>query len=128
MDLASKAAAGDPPSLTCEHEDCTENCFEWLNYPQSLFPNWTSQQVGRSAMLVKAGQQSHCHMYYLDVGDDGRFADTREIEVKEGDEIKLWDVLQVKVNQFVASEAVKLYNSFPSDLQICASGLSSSKI
>lgn len=93
MDLDSEETDGanDPPLLNRE---------DWHNYPQSLFPNWTFDQVRRSSMMIKAGQAANCGIYVVDVkAVDGCFEGPTEIAAGQ-DEKELWDMLQARVGIF----------------------------
>ncbi|KAF8545573.1 hypothetical protein OG21DRAFT_1502207, partial [Imleria badia] len=56
--------------------------FEWGQYPQSLFRNWTSEQVNRSQMLTKCSNGELSTVYNIGVFNDGSFdkqAETRTV-------------------------------------------------
>jgi len=94
MDIGSKESDGQTSALTCDHPNC-DDCSKWLNYPQSLFPNWTCDQVERSGMLVKSGQQDHCQIYFVDINGNGKFDPPREID----DSQELWEFLRTEVRR-----------------------------
>jgi hypothetical protein len=97
-DIGTKDGPSSPANLSCQHKDC-DDCATWLNYPQSLFPNWTTEQVRRSGMLVKSGQQDHCQMYTLDIEENGDFQHLEEIPVVKDREKDLWDFLHEEVKE-----------------------------
>ena len=47
--------------------------FEWGQYPQSLFGNWTSEQVNRCQMLTKCSDRELSSIYRIRVLNDGTF-------------------------------------------------------
>jgi len=76
---------------TCPHPpgycvDC------WKLYPQSLFPNWTKEQVDRSGMKTRAISTGNCIMHRIDVKDNGDFSDPGYRVVQQNEEF--WQVLQ----------------------------------
>ncbi|KAH7912764.1 hypothetical protein BJ138DRAFT_1112061 [Hygrophoropsis aurantiaca] len=52
-----------------------ESDVTWKGYPQSLFGNWTPDQVKRSQILTSCSQSEECLTYRIDVMEDGRFVD-----------------------------------------------------
>ena len=95
-DIGTRDDTAIDDELTCHHENC-EECKKWLNYPRSLFPNWTAELVGRSGMLEKSARQNHCQMYRLDVMSDGAFTDVLELPVHFGQEKQFWDEIHTPV-------------------------------
>jgi len=76
----------------------------WPGYPQNLFGNWTPTQVERSQMLAKCSKNGYSTIYWMDMGDDGKFTTP---DVTGGSYIstvttahpeEFWGVLQRKVN------------------------------
>ena len=98
-DIGTRDEISESVELVCHHDDC-QDCKRWLNYPRSLFPNWTADQVARSGMLVKAGRQNHCQMYRLDVKTNGEFTDVIELPIINGQEKQLWDEIHTPVRFF----------------------------
>ncbi|KAF8841997.1 hypothetical protein BDN67DRAFT_431054 [Paxillus ammoniavirescens] len=51
--------------------DSTEK--QWAGYPQSLFGNWTPDQVSRSKMLISCNNLEPCSVHRVDILDGGKF-------------------------------------------------------
>ncbi|KAF9226325.1 hypothetical protein BS17DRAFT_729410 [Gyrodon lividus] len=51
---------------------------EWRRYPQSLFGNWTPDQVSRSKMLLSCNALEPCAVHKVDVLVDGKFDKSEE--------------------------------------------------
>ncbi|KIK99653.1 hypothetical protein PAXRUDRAFT_822497 [Paxillus rubicundulus Ve08.2h10] len=51
---------------------------EWKRYPQSLFGNWTPDQVSRSKMLLSCNNSEPCAVHNVDILDGGKFDKTEE--------------------------------------------------
>ncbi|KAI6002549.1 cora-like Mg2+ transporter protein-domain-containing protein [Pisolithus marmoratus] len=71
----------------------------WEKYPQSLFKNWTPDQVERSKMLTNCSDSQPCSIYNVEVRDDGHFdqiAGGRTITVTADSASyqEFWDELQ----------------------------------
>lgn len=63
---------------------------------QSLFPNWTPDQVRRSgiAKAVKvSSREVNCTVYHVDVDQKGHFSKSLEYNVTESNEDEIWDDL-----------------------------------
>ncbi|KAF9239341.1 hypothetical protein BU15DRAFT_62087 [Melanogaster broomeanus] len=56
-----------PPGRIVTNEE------EWARYPQSLFGNWTPDQVKRSKMLLSCNDREPCDVYWVDVLKSGKF-------------------------------------------------------
>ncbi|KAF9239332.1 hypothetical protein BU15DRAFT_74747 [Melanogaster broomeanus] len=75
----------------------------WINYPQNLFRNWTSEQIRRSKILSST---AHCQIYKAHLLNDGRFANDDD-DLEHGDTLSVssdsekatafWDELQMPV-------------------------------
>jgi hypothetical protein len=93
VDFKQLEYVAPPIPALCDHspERCN-NC--WTNYPQSLFPNWTKQQI-RKAKIYEAVHNSpgnkHCICYRLDVNDQGIFTHVKEMTTNHGEEERIWD-------------------------------------
>lgn len=46
----------------------------WLDYPESLFPNWKTDQVDRSKMKEVLAESKETLIYHVDVATDGQFS------------------------------------------------------
>ncbi|KIJ05593.1 hypothetical protein PAXINDRAFT_103713 [Paxillus involutus ATCC 200175] len=55
-----------------------DNTEEWKRYPQSLFGNWTPDQVLRSKMLLSCNSQEPCAVHRVDILDGGKFDKSEE--------------------------------------------------
>ncbi|EGO22793.1 hypothetical protein SERLADRAFT_439555 [Serpula lacrymans var. lacrymans S7.9] len=72
----------------------------WKGYPQSIFPNWTPEQVARSEMLTQCQnrQSGCCTIYNVDVKDNGSFvvgqAERFEVSSTNGEEV--WKSFQAE--------------------------------
>jgi len=78
---------------------------EWSGYPQNRFGNWTPTQAEHSQTLAKCSKDGPSKIYWMDVGDDGKFTSTPDLT--GGGHIsmettihpeKFWEVLQREVN------------------------------
>ncbi|KAL4068577.1 hypothetical protein V8B97DRAFT_848741 [Scleroderma yunnanense] len=73
---------------------------DWKKYPQNLFGNWTPDQVGRSGMLIKCSDKSHCTIYTAEaLHGNGQFdktaADrTMTVTADVASMEAFWDALQ----------------------------------
>lgn len=80
--------------------------FEWSQYPQSLFENWTREQVDRSQMLTKCSDRELSTVYKLNVLHDGCFDDRREVRtvrrVDTVDQRAYWNYLETPVSGMYA--------------------------
>ena len=76
--------------------------LDWSLYPQSLFENWTHNQVDRSQMLTKCSDREVSTVYKLTVFNDGSFGDQREARsvcrVDNADLQAYWDELGISVS------------------------------
>jgi len=76
----------------------------WHGYPQNLFGNWTQTQVEHSQMLAKCSNNASSTIYWMDVGDDGKFTKPKVTEsshistVTTADPEPFWNMLQREVN------------------------------
>jgi spore germination protein GerM len=77
---------------------------EWSGYPQNRFGNWTTTQVERSQMFAKCSTNKPSKIYWMDVGDDGKFT-TPDVTggghtgtVTTAYQGTFWDILQGEVN------------------------------
>lgn len=71
----------------------------WKLYPQSLFPNWTKEQVDRSGMKTRITSTGNCIMHRIDVKDNGDFVDSGDRVVRQNEEF--WQVMQQNVRSHV---------------------------
>ena len=82
-----------PIPMRCDHNPGRCNRC-WTGYPQSLFPQWTTQQI-RKANIYEAVHNSPehkpCICYRLDVDKNGFFTNFKEMIAKYGDENMVWD-------------------------------------
>jgi hypothetical protein len=72
---------------------------EWGQYPQSLFSNWTCDQVNRSQMLTKCSNHELSTVYKIGVFDDGNFDKKVEARTVRKDDIVdlrgYWNYLRI---------------------------------
>ncbi|EGN97184.1 hypothetical protein SERLA73DRAFT_183829 [Serpula lacrymans var. lacrymans S7.3] len=68
----------------------------WKGYPQSIFPNWTPEQVARSEMLIRCLHSGCCSIYSVDVKDDGSFVvgETENFKIWSTNEEEIWSSFQ----------------------------------
>ncbi|KAF8434531.1 hypothetical protein L210DRAFT_3410491, partial [Boletus edulis BED1] len=70
---------------------------KWCRYPQSLFPNWTWDQVNRSQMLTKCSDNELSTIFKIGVFDDGSFdqhINTHTIDRDDATDVRMyWDFL-----------------------------------
>jgi hypothetical protein len=73
--------------------------LKWPHYPQSLFPNWTQQQVDRSGISKALMERSDgpCTIYHVDVLDTGKFQRAGELAICDQNKDQLWEILQTGV-------------------------------
>jgi len=81
----------------------TTDSPSWQGYPQSLFGNWTPDQVRRSQMLTKCSETQPSTIYWMDVLNDGRFCssnigDSRTKKMTTLDDNDFCSMLQEKVS------------------------------
>lgn len=102
--------------------------FEWGQYPQSLFRNWTCEQVNRSRMLTECSDCELSAVYKINVFNDGSFdrkAETRIVRKDDAVDLrKYWDYLGIPVSgmRFVYLEteaAVIATPEYPSSSTFC---------
>jgi len=98
MDLDSDIDDGElsPGTPHCLHT------LNWANYPKSLFPNWTEQQVRRSGInkALTERQEGPSTVYNVDVLDTGKFERPGEYFIGEHNKGELWEILQTEVSFF----------------------------
>lgn len=74
----------------------------WSQYPQSLFRNWTCEQVKRSQMLTKCSNSELSTVYKFDVFNDGKFDKRVEtLTIRREDSVELqayWHHLGISVS------------------------------
>ncbi|KAH7925916.1 hypothetical protein BV22DRAFT_395683 [Leucogyrophana mollusca] len=87
MDLNSDLPPADPPSADLINSS-------WRGYPQSLFGNWTPDQVMRSKMLTSCSGAETCTIYKLDVMEGGSFEVRPATMVSKHNEDEFWSVTQ----------------------------------
>ncbi|KAG6379661.1 hypothetical protein JVT61DRAFT_10181 [Boletus reticuloceps] len=72
---------------------------KWCRYPQSLFPNWTWDQVNRSQMLTKCSDNELSTIFKIGVFDDGSFdqhIETHTIDRDDATDVQMyWDFLGI---------------------------------
>ncbi|KAH7929174.1 hypothetical protein BV22DRAFT_1125947 [Leucogyrophana mollusca] len=67
----------------------------WKEYPQNLFPNWTTEQVKRSKILTSSPDTEDCCTYRVDVLSNGTFKDCPLPKGKHNKE-DTWKLVQAK--------------------------------
>ncbi|KAF8122691.1 hypothetical protein EV363DRAFT_1404712 [Boletus edulis] len=106
MDLDKDTSEVQPVSLIPPEDS------EWGRYPQSLFGNWTHEQVNRSQMLTKCSDSELSTIYKFKVFDDGSFDKLKQVEtraVRKDDAADLrayWNHLGVPPPQNVRVQAL----------------------
>jgi hypothetical protein len=87
--------------------------LKWVDYPKSLFPNWTKQQVRRSGIdkALTERQEGPCTIYNVDVWDTGKFKRPGEYFIDEHNKDELWEILQTEVSFFFLSLIAYLIDS-----------------
>ncbi|KIK99660.1 hypothetical protein PAXRUDRAFT_30370 [Paxillus rubicundulus Ve08.2h10] len=86
------------PLVTHGSADSTEE--RWEKYPQSLFGNWTPDQVSRSKMLLNCNSVEPCSIHRMDILDGGKFdkaGEGRTVHVKAdpASTNAFWESLQI---------------------------------
>ncbi|KAF8553790.1 hypothetical protein OG21DRAFT_1186917 [Imleria badia] len=96
--------------------------FEWGQYPQSLFKNWTSEQVNRSQMLTKCSDGELSTVYNIGVFNDGSFdrqAETRIVRKDDAVDLRgYWNYLGVSPPSNVRVQALFVEDMTSPVLQI----------
>jgi len=83
-ELDATTAVTDPSTAT-----------KWSGYPQSLFGNWTPDQVERSQMIKKCSKNQSSIIYWMDVLDDAKFTTPNMTVTPTNDsENDFWTMLQ----------------------------------
>jgi hypothetical protein len=80
-----------PVPSVCDHRNCND-C--WRDYPQSLFPNWTSAQVKKSKLgkaIKHYPRDVPCIIHYVNVDDNGYFIDAGKYVATESNIKESWD-------------------------------------
>jgi len=68
---------------------------KWSGYPQSLFGNWTPDQVERSQMIKKCSKNQSSIIYWMDVLDNAKFTTPYMTVAPTNDsENDFWNLLQ----------------------------------
>jgi hypothetical protein len=93
IEPASVGYSSEPHQCPHPTGQC-EGC--WAGYPQSLFPNWTSDQVGRSKMKQITMQSDKCVIRRVEVKDGGDFYDPGSQRAPDSEEF--WRILQESVS------------------------------
>ena len=90
--------ATDKPDATTAVTD-TSIATKWSGYPQSLFGNWTPDQVERSQMIKKCSKNQSSTIYWMDVLDDAKFTTPDMTMTTTNDsENDFWTMLQGKAS------------------------------
>ncbi|OJA11296.1 hypothetical protein AZE42_06521 [Rhizopogon vesiculosus] len=66
-------AISDATVIMTDVTTATADGSLWRDYPQNKFKNWIPDQVERSQMLTKCSKNQSSTIYWVDVGDDGKF-------------------------------------------------------
>ncbi|TDL18741.1 hypothetical protein BD410DRAFT_792924 [Rickenella mellea] len=83
------------PRATPLSEDASAvSVHTWAGYPQSIFPNWTPDQVQRSGIQAASMESEPCVVYEVDVLKDGNFQDPQEYKVSDTNKEEFWDEMQ----------------------------------
>ena len=109
IDVTSASTAVATDVATDESDDTTavtdaSTATQWSGYPQNLFGNWTPTQVERSQMLAKCSKNRTSTIYWMDVGNDGKFTNPdvagggHTSTVTTAHPEKFWEVLRPEVN------------------------------
>lgn len=94
VDKAQLDSTLPPIPKACDHKTCHGGCYG--GYPQSLFPNWTEQQVKKSGIFraIKDNDPSKkCKLYRVNVDSTGFFTKGGEVEARRGNEAEIWETL-----------------------------------
>jgi hypothetical protein len=98
MDLDSDIDEGELSPVTPFRRPASK----WSDYPKSLFPNWTQQQVERSG-ISKTLTERHeglCTIYNIDVLQTGKFKRPGDCFIGEQNKDEFWEVLQAEVRDY----------------------------
>ncbi|KAF8516401.1 hypothetical protein JB92DRAFT_2810383 [Gautieria morchelliformis] len=93
IEPASLQLSSEPHQCPHPTGQC-EGC--WAGYPQSLFPNWTKDQVARSRMKQPTTQSARCVIRRVEVKDGGEFCDPGSQRAPDNEEF--WRILQESVS------------------------------
>ena len=93
------------PSVVCDHRNCND-C--WKDYPQSLFPNWTSTQVKKSNLGIAIENYPRdvpCIIHYVNVDDNGYFINAGKYVATESNIKESWDrIVESRVSAIITLE------------------------
>jgi hypothetical protein len=95
--VATDVATDESDARTTVTDTSTATQPDWSEYPQKPFENWTPTQVQHSQMLAKCSENGPSKIYWMDVGDDGKFTN-RHPSTVTAPYYEFWDILQRKVN------------------------------
>jgi len=101
--VATNVATDESGARTTVTDASTATQPEWSEYPQKPFENWTPTQVQHSQMLAKCSENGPSKIYWMDVGNDGKFT-TPDVTgghtstVTTAHPEKFWEVLRPEVN------------------------------
>ncbi|KAF8841445.1 hypothetical protein BDN67DRAFT_1010645 [Paxillus ammoniavirescens] len=91
----------------------------WKGYPQNLFPNWTERQVKRCRMLTACPDAERCHIFKVDVFNDGKFDEVDDPAVVYGGiEGEFWKHISVPRPENIRVRALFVDNMSKQVLQM----------
>ncbi|KAH7925847.1 hypothetical protein BV22DRAFT_404743 [Leucogyrophana mollusca] len=86
--------------------------MSWQGYPQSLFGNWTPDQVKRSRIMTSCSDSEDCLTYRVDIMEDGSFVD-RPLPGEARSRDDAWKLVQTK-----RPEGIRLRALFVDNLSV----------
>lgn len=96
LDIDPEQLESEKPPVPdeCDHTTCNQRGGCWREYPQSLYPNWTTTQVEKSKIsdaIVNYNRAAPCRVYHVDVNNEGLFTSPGVAEMEEGKESVSWN-------------------------------------
>lgn len=86
--------------LSSRNPDQMASREPWSQYPQSLYPNWRSEQIHRSRIeeILQSTPGPPCVVHYMDVNGNGQFSRLASQSVDEHNSGEFWDMIQRPVS------------------------------
>ncbi|KAG6895827.1 hypothetical protein C0992_012272, partial [Termitomyces sp. T32_za158] len=94
IDSQQLESENPPVPDECDHLTCGQRGGCWREYPQSLYPNWTTAQVEKSKIsdaIDNYNRDAPCKVYHVDVNNHGVFTSPGVAEMEVGKENVSWD-------------------------------------
>ncbi|KIJ45140.1 hypothetical protein M422DRAFT_46945 [Sphaerobolus stellatus SS14] len=89
----------------------------WRNYPESRFPNWKKEQVGRSKIMTDLPSNGESTIYHIDVLQNGEFKRVNPSKVSDDDESAFEEAMMVK-KEYSEDNRVRLRAYFVENMTV----------